>query len=41
VIIERCMDVIEVKAADSLEIVLNQDKLARTVSNRIIDQLAG
>jgi 1-deoxy-D-xylulose-5-phosphate reductoisomerase len=41
VIIERCMDAIEVKAADSLEIVLDQDKLARAVSNRIIDQLAG
>jgi 1-deoxy-D-xylulose-5-phosphate reductoisomerase len=41
VIIERCMDAIEVKAADSLEIVLDQDKLARTVSNRIIDQLTG
>jgi 1-deoxy-D-xylulose-5-phosphate reductoisomerase len=41
VIIERCMDAIDVKAADSLEIVLDQDKLARTVSNRIIDQLTG
>jgi 1-deoxy-D-xylulose-5-phosphate reductoisomerase len=41
VIIERCMDAIEVKAADSLEIVLDQDKLARIVSNRIIDQLTG
>jgi 1-deoxy-D-xylulose-5-phosphate reductoisomerase len=41
VIIERCMDAIEVKAAASLEIVLDQDKLARTVSNRIIDQLTG
>ncbi|WP_374088802.1 1-deoxy-D-xylulose-5-phosphate reductoisomerase [Methylomicrobium lacus] len=39
VIIERCMEAIEVKAADSLEIILDQDKLARTVSNRIIDQL--
>jgi 1-deoxy-D-xylulose-5-phosphate reductoisomerase len=41
VIIERCMDAIEAIAADSLEIVLDQDKLARTVSNRIIDQLTG
>jgi 1-deoxy-D-xylulose-5-phosphate reductoisomerase len=41
VIIERCMDAIDVKPADSLEIVLDQDKLARTVSNRIIDQLTG
>jgi len=41
VIIERCMDAIEVKAADSLEIILDQDKLARMVSNRIIEQLTG
>jgi len=41
VIIERCMDAVEVKAADSLEIILDQDKLARMVSNRIIDQLTG
>jgi 1-deoxy-D-xylulose-5-phosphate reductoisomerase len=41
VIIERCMDAIDVKPADSLEIVLDQDKLARSVSNRIIDQLTG
>ncbi|MEC4750421.1 1-deoxy-D-xylulose-5-phosphate reductoisomerase [Methylomicrobium sp. Wu6] len=41
VIIERCMDAIEVKTADSLEIILDQDKLARIVSNRIIEQLTG
>jgi 1-deoxy-D-xylulose-5-phosphate reductoisomerase len=41
VIIEHCMEAIDAKAADSLEIVLDQDKLARTVSNRIIDQLTG
>ncbi|MDD1612811.1 MAG: 1-deoxy-D-xylulose-5-phosphate reductoisomerase [Methylococcaceae bacterium] len=41
VIIERCMDAVEVKAADSLEIILDQDKFARMVSNRIIDQLTG
>ncbi|WP_024296918.1 1-deoxy-D-xylulose-5-phosphate reductoisomerase [Methylomicrobium lacus] len=41
VIIERCMEAVEVRAADSLEIILDQDKLARIVSNRIIDQLTG
>ncbi|MGR8940071.1 MAG: 1-deoxy-D-xylulose-5-phosphate reductoisomerase [Gammaproteobacteria bacterium] len=41
VIIERCMEAVEVKAADSLEIILDQDNLARIVSNRIIEQLTG
>lgn len=39
VIIERCMDATEVKAADSLEIILDMDKQARILSNEIIEAL--
>jgi 1-deoxy-D-xylulose-5-phosphate reductoisomerase len=41
VIIERCMQQFEVKPADSLEIVLDVDKQARKLSNKIIDELIG
>jgi 1-deoxy-D-xylulose-5-phosphate reductoisomerase len=39
VVIERCMDSVEVKAADNLEIILAADKNARTLSNKIIEGL--
>jgi len=41
VIIERCMQQFEVKPADSLEIILDVDKQARKLSNKIIDELIG
>jgi 1-deoxy-D-xylulose-5-phosphate reductoisomerase len=41
VIIERCMQQFEVKPADSLEIILDVDKQARNLSNKIIDELIG
>lgn len=41
VIIERCMKVFDVTPADSLEIILDVDKQARKLSNKIIDELMG
>jgi 1-deoxy-D-xylulose-5-phosphate reductoisomerase len=41
VIIERCMKQFDAKPADSLEIILDVDKQARKLSNRIIDELIG
>lgn len=40
VIIERCMDSVELKAANSLEIILDTDKNARMLSNAIIEGLS-
>lgn len=37
VVIERCMDSVEARTADSLEIILDVDKNARALSNQIIE----
>lgn len=39
VIIERCMDAVEIRAAESLEIILDEDKNARILSNQLIKGL--
>lgn len=39
-VIERCMDSFEVKLADTLEIILDVDKMARSRSKEIIDRLS-
>ncbi|MGR9086522.1 MAG: 1-deoxy-D-xylulose-5-phosphate reductoisomerase [Gammaproteobacteria bacterium] len=39
-VIEQCMDSIEQAKADSLEIILDADKIARRLSNTIIDTLS-